>query len=124
MVECRMPRVARWAVVGMVTLAVAGSCFAAAAKKPSTKGFGTNAKLVSEGKKLYDNLGCGNCHQVKGQGGAAGPKLDGTGGRRDAKFLTQKLKNPKFNNPNSVMPPIGKPDKDTQAVVAYMLSLK
>jgi mono/diheme cytochrome c family protein len=109
-------------VVAVAALSLLGTSLAAtktAPKKPSS-----NASQVAAGKKLYDNLGCGNCHMIKGQGGAAGPKLDGTGARRDTKFLAQKLKNPKFNNPQSIMPPMQKPDKDVQAMTAYMMSLK
>jgi mono/diheme cytochrome c family protein len=114
---------ARLGVVAVASLALLGSSLAALAK-PAPKKPGGSASPIAAGKKLYDNLGCGNCHQIKGQGGAAGPKLDGTGKRRDIKFLVQKLKNPKFNNPQSIMPPMGKPDKDVQAVAAYMMSLK
>lgn len=30
---------------------------------------------VANGKKLYDTIGCSQCHGYVGQGGAAGPKL-------------------------------------------------
>jgi mono/diheme cytochrome c family protein len=30
---------------------------------------------VANGKKLYDTIGCSQCHGFVGQGGAAGPKL-------------------------------------------------
>jgi mono/diheme cytochrome c family protein len=112
----RIDRVARWSVVAVLALSVAAAGFQAKAASA--------AAATAAGKKLYENLGCGNCHQIAGQGGQAGPKLDGTGKRRDAKWLTQKLVNPKFNNQNSIMPPIGKPAKDTKAVVDYLMSLK
>jgi mono/diheme cytochrome c family protein len=109
-------------VAAVVTLSLLATSLAAA--KPAPKKPGGNASQIAAGKKLYDNLGCGNCHIIGGQGGAAGPKLDGTGKRRDMKFLVQKLKNPKFNMPQSIMPPMDKPDKDVQAVAAYLMSLK
>lgn len=115
-------RMTRLGVAAVVTSCMLGVGLAGA--KPAPKKPSGNASQVAAGKKLYDNLGCGNCHMIKGQGGAAGPKLDGEGTRRDMKFMVQKLKNPKFNNPQSIMPPMSKPDKDLQAVAAYMLSLK
>lgn len=123
MTRTGVSRVTRLGVVAAVTLGLLGSSLAAMAK-PTPKKPGGSASQIAAGKKLYDNLGCGNCHQIAGQGGQAGPKLDGTGKRRDAKWLTQKLKNPKFNNPQSIMPPMNKPDKDIQAMTAYMMSLK
>src|SRR5262245_44913117 len=30
---------------------------------------------VANGKKLYETVGCSQCHGLAGQGGAAGPKL-------------------------------------------------
>jgi mono/diheme cytochrome c family protein len=123
MIECRMPRMARWTAAGAAMLMLVGTSFAAA-KKPAPKKPGTSSSAAVEGKKLYDNLGCANCHKIGAEGGAAGPELTGEGKRRDAKFLMQKLKTPKFNNPNSIMPPVTKPDKDVQALVAYLTSLK
>jgi len=110
-------------VVAVAALSLLATSLAAAKPAPKKPG-GGGASQIAAGKKLYDNLGCGNCHMIKGQGGAAGPKLDGTGNRRDMKFLVQKLKNPKFNLPQSIMPPMQKPDKDVQAVAAYLMSLK
>jgi mono/diheme cytochrome c family protein len=115
--------IARPAVAALTTMALLASGLVALAKPAPQKPGGTSNQIAA-GKKLYNNLGCGNCHMVGGQGGAAGPKLDGTGKRRDAKFLTQKLTNPKFNQPQSIMPPLNKPAKDVQAVVAYLMSLK
>jgi mono/diheme cytochrome c family protein len=116
-----MPRLARWAAAGAATLMLVGTSFAAA-KKPAPKKPGTSQ--VAEGKKIYDNLGCANCHKIGTEGGAAGPALTGVGKARDTQFLVQKLKNPKFNNPNSIMPPVTKPQKDVQALAAYLMSLK
>lgn len=115
-------RTTRLGVVAVAAFSLLGTSLAAS--KPAPKKPSGNASQVAAGKKLYDNLGCGNCHMIKGNGGAAGPKLDGTGKRRDMKFLVQKLKNPKFNMPQSIMPPMQKPEKDVQAVAVYMMSLK
>lgn len=123
MIECRMPRPARWAAAGAVVLMIVGTSFGAA-KKPAPKKPGTTANPAAEGKKLFDNLGCANCHKVGSQGGAAGPELTHEGKNRDTDFLVQKLKNPKFNNPNSIMPPVTKPDKDIKALAAYLMTLK
>jgi mono/diheme cytochrome c family protein len=123
MFECRMPRLARWAAVGVAVLTLVGTSLAAA-KKPAPKKPGAGGISAADGKKVYDNLGCANCHKIGSEGGAAGPELTGEGKRRDMKFLVEKLKNPKMNNPNSIMPPVTKPDKDVQALAAYLMSLK
>jgi mono/diheme cytochrome c family protein len=123
MLECRMTRLARWTAVGIGTLMLVGTSLAAA-KKPAPKKPGTGGSAVADGKKLYDNLGCANCHKIGSEGGAAGPELTTVGKRRDMKFLVEKLKNPKSTNPNSIMPPVTKPDKDVQALAAYLQSLK
>src|SRR5262249_27454180 len=108
---------------GAIALMIMGTSFAAA-NKPAPKKPGTNANSAADGKKLFDNLGCANCHKVGTQGGAAGPELTHVGKTRDTNFLVQKLKNPKFNNPNSIMPPVTKPDKDIKALAAYLMTLK
>ncbi len=123
MIECRMSRLARSAAVGIVALTLVGTSLAAA-KKPAPKKPGGGGSSVAAGKKLYDNLGCANCHKIGSEGGAAGPALTGEGSRRDTKFLVEKLKNPKSTNPNSIMPPVTKPDKDVQSLAAYLMSLK
>ena len=52
---------------------------------------------VANGKKLYDTVGCFQCHGFVGQGGAAGPKLiDPT---PFAAFIVQ------LRTPRQVMPP-------------------
>ena len=52
---------------------------------------------VASGKKLYESIGCSQCHGYVGQGGAAGPKLiDPT---PYAAFIVQ------LRTPRQVMPP-------------------
>ena len=54
----------------IVAIAVAGTLFATAAFAQDTpRGNAAN------GKKLFDTVGCFECHGWAGQGGGAGPKL-------------------------------------------------
>ncbi len=81
-----------------------------------------NAK---KGKELYDTLGCAPCHRVNGQGGTAGPDLSNEANKgRSRSWLTTKLRNPKADNPQTVMPAYGNlSDQQVGNLVDYMLSL-
>jgi nitric oxide reductase subunit C len=95
--------------------------------------------LVAEGAKLFHAnqlASCETCHQVGGQGGTIGPDLSQVGSpdhksrygaATDAKFLATKLVDPGADTPqkSSAMPSFkGLPDRERQAIVAYLLSLK
>jgi mono/diheme cytochrome c family protein len=60
---------------------------------------------AKRGKQLFDTLGCMGCHKVNGQGGSVGPDLSNEGdkGRSDA-WLVKQIRNPRSNDPQTVMP--------------------
>ncbi len=80
---------------------------------------------VKKGKELYDTLGCAACHVVNGQGGTAGPDLSNEANKgRSRSWLATKLRNPKTDNPQTVMPAYGNlSDQQVDNLVEYMLSL-
>ncbi|MBW3622821.1 MAG: cytochrome b N-terminal domain-containing protein [Armatimonadetes bacterium] len=91
---------------------------------PTMTGPVTAAADPVRGKKLYEDFACGSCHVISGQGNAVGPELTHVGSQRDAAYLKKKTINPKFDNPESIMPPTQAPPKDIDDLVAYMESLK
>jgi mono/diheme cytochrome c family protein len=83
------------------------------------------AASVKKGKRLYDTLGCAGCHVVNGQGGTAGPDLSNEANKgRSQSWLTTKLRNPKADNPQTLMPANSTlSDQQVGNLVDYMLSL-
>jgi mono/diheme cytochrome c family protein len=67
-----------------VTVALAGTAMAAQAP---------DAKLASEGKKLYATYKCEKCHQIDGRGSKKGP-LDGIGAKLTAADIKKWMTNP------------------------------
>ncbi len=80
---------------------------------------------VKKGKELYDTLGCAGCHKVNGQGGVAGPDLSNEASKgRSRSWLTAKIRNPKVDNPQTIMPANSNlSDQQVGNLVDYMLSL-
>jgi mono/diheme cytochrome c family protein len=79
----------------------------------------------ARGKELVNSSGCKGCHKIDGKGGTLGPDLDGVGKRLSAAEILKQLKNPKARNPSSMMPSFSYlPQKDLQALVNYLESLK
>lgn len=82
--------------------------------------------LIAQGKALYTSNGCSNCHTLNGSGGAAGPILNGEGGRNpDLTWQIQHLKSPSSVTPGSTMPPFNNLSAaDLRALGNYLVSLK
>lgn len=80
---------------------------------------------VQKGQEAYQTHGCAACHKINGQGGTAGPDLSGEGDKgRSADWLATQIRDPKANNPGSIMPPspsLGQ--AEVQSLVDYLLSL-
>ncbi|MGE5295501.1 MAG: c-type cytochrome [Solirubrobacterales bacterium] len=77
---------------------------------------------AQRGKQLYDTLGCQACHMVNGQGGTTGPDLSNEGAKgRSREWLTAQIRNPKANNPQTVMPAYGQlTDENVADLVEYL----
>ncbi len=80
---------------------------------------------IQRGKELYDTLGCAGCHVINGQGGKVGPELSNEASKgRSRAWLTTKMRNPKADSPQTLMPAYGSlSDQQVSALVDYMLSL-
>lgn len=79
---------------------------------------------VTEGRKLYEKLGCTSCHSIRGVGGKVGPPLDGVGKRHTRDWLIQHFKDPQKMSPGSVMPKYDYlNDKQLNELTDYMESL-
>jgi mono/diheme cytochrome c family protein len=73
-------------ILGPIAVAVVLTGTGAAAQAP-------DAKLASEGKKLYATYKCDKCHQIDGRGSKKGP-LDGVGAKLTAAEIKKWLTNP------------------------------
>ena len=82
------------------------------------------AGRADHGKSLYEQLGCGGCHRIRGVGSAVGPDLSYVGDARDRDWLIRHFKDPQAVVPGSIMPAVNAPEEDLDALTAYMLSLK
>ncbi len=78
------------------------------------------------GKALFQSQGCVACHKINDVGGTVGPDLSGEGLRgRDRPYLTTQIRNPRANDPTTVMPPFPVlTDKQVSDLADYLLSLK
>ncbi len=86
---------------------------------------GVAGKELTAGQKLYQSLGCSNCHMINGVGGTTGPDLTSVGSRRDREWLLGHFKDPKAYVPNSAMPSFGHlSEKDLNDLTDYMVELK
>jgi ubiquinol-cytochrome c reductase cytochrome b subunit len=99
----------------------AAAATAAAPAAPAGPSAGEKA-----GKELFQSLGCVACHRIDGAGGSIGPDLSGEGLRgRSKDWLENQIRNPKSNNPASVMPPFAALDRDKVGqLIDYLLSLR
>jgi mono/diheme cytochrome c family protein len=86
------------------------------------------AKLPPElqkGREVYEAQGCGACHMIRGEGGAAGPDLSRIGSIRDEDSLRRFIKDPQSVKPGSPMPDSkGLADESLNAIARYLASLK
>lgn len=101
-------------MTGTLAVSIAGGLSAAPKPKPN----------FANGQKVYKNEGCVGCHKIKGQGGAAGPALDGIGKKMNAATIAEKIRNPKKGHPSSTMPATKLNAKDSLDISAWLASLK
>lgn len=77
-----------------------------------------------QGKALVQQRGCLGCHVVAGQGGTMGPRLDGVSERRTESFVLQQLRDPRENNPSTLMPNLGLTPAEVDAIWVYLQTLE
>ena len=84
-----------------------------------------NQSLMSRGKQIFVEEGCGNCHAIGGDGGIAGkalkaPDLADAGKRMDRETIRNSILNPEDG---SSMPAFNGADEDVIALITYLESL-
>lgn len=52
-----------------------------------------------DGKKLFFQVGCSQCHTINGKGGRMGPDLTGVTNRRSDDWIDRYIQNPQKMNP-------------------------
>ena len=80
---------------------------------------------VRRGQELFDSVGCMGCHMVNGKGGSVGPNLSDEVGRgRSRQWLTTQVRNPKENDPQTIMPAFNNlTDDKINDLVDYLMTL-
>ncbi len=100
----------------------------ATAPAPPGRGPAPAAALSPElrkGRDVYEAQGCGACHMIDGEGGAAGPDLSAIGSTRDPAWLTRFIRDPEAVKPGSPMPPSKDlPAGELDALVRYLSSVR
>ncbi len=81
------------------------------------------AEALTNGKLLFENLGCRGCHRLGGEGNSIGPELDRVGRRRTPEWLVQHFRDPARATPGSAMPPVRVSDEEVEQLTVYMMSL-
>jgi len=102
------------------TSAVSAAKEKTAAKKPAS----SSTTAIAQGKKFVMADGCAGCHKIGGTGGQTGPDLSHEGAKAKPAEIAAKIKDPKAHNANSIMPASKRPEKEIQAMAAYLASLK
>jgi cytochrome c2 len=107
----------------------------ASAKQTAAKSASSNPR-VEQGKTAIAQYGCNVCHVIpgiEGGGGQLGPSLAGIASRptisqgavqNTPANLAQFVQDPSTLNPQSSMPPIGISDSESEAIAAYLMTLK
>ena len=69
---------------------------------------------------LRDKHSCLGCHQLKGEGGVLGPKLDDVRTRRDAAYIAMMVSDPQHTKPGAIMPRTRMPAAERTLLVRYL----
>ncbi len=94
------------------------------ARRAPTKGGITDNKLIKNGKRLVNDLGCPGCHKINGKGNNFAPDFSGIGGKVKPDWLYGFLKNPGSYDPETIIPDFMIPEEDVPEIAAYLMSLK
>jgi cytochrome c2 len=81
-----------------------------------------NESEIARGKTIYRQARCTSCHAQEGRGGIIGPELTRVSSKVNGRWLLAWLKNPKQYLPRTRMPQFSFPEKDIEAVSAYIES--
>ena len=88
-----------------------------------------DSALIAKGETTFADKRCVPCHAINGKGGtvgplARGPDLNTVGAQRDAQWLKAFMKDPKAVNSKAKMMAFKGTEKELEALVAYLGSLK
>ncbi len=74
---------------------------------------------VVNGKRIWQQRNCDDCHTILGIGGYFAPELTKEAERRDSAFLSAFLKNPQSAKPGTTMPDQRLSDAQVQDLIAF-----
>ncbi|UCE27835.1 MAG: cytochrome c [Candidatus Coatesbacteria bacterium] len=92
-----------------------------------TIGCGGGSEFIgaaAEGEKLVEKYGCRDCHVIRGEGADKAPTLDTVIVEIGEVRARKQIKDPKANNPNSVMPDFGLSEKEQDQILAYLREIQ
>jgi mono/diheme cytochrome c family protein len=80
---------------------------------------------AQSGRELFDSIGCMGCHTVNGRGGTVGPNLSDEADKgRSRQWLTTQIRDPRANDPDTLMPSYDNLSKDKVSdLVDYLMTL-
>jgi cytochrome c1 len=83
-----------------------------------------DSTLAAQGRMLADQYACRACHAyTASEPKAMGPSLNGVFQRRGAAYLDQKIAEPQFDDPKSLMPKLPITASQRRAIVEFMRTL-
>lgn len=111
---------------GVLLLAavIALTAWGADLPKVMAKTIGWNKAAIAAGKDIFDRQQCLMCHAINGQGQNIGPDLAGLGKRYDEAYVNRVLQNPQQVYPTTPMPAQKLSPKETESLIAYLMSLE
>jgi cbb3-type cytochrome oxidase cytochrome c subunit len=77
-----------------------------------------------DGQQLFWAAGCGVCHRIGNEGGAVGPALTRIGRVRERDWLRRYLSDPSAVRPDGRMPQLYLNDREIDALVEFLLTLR
>ena len=72
---------------------------------------------MPSGRALIERYACQGCHVIGGEGTKVGPELDTLFKRRQEAWVRAQLRNPRVNNPTTVMPNLGLSEAEITAII-------
>jgi len=77
-----------------------------------------------DGSQLFWSAGCGVCHRIGNEGGGVGPALTHIARARDRDWLRRLLRDPADVRPGGQMPQLYLNDREIDALVEFLLTLR
>jgi cbb3-type cytochrome oxidase cytochrome c subunit len=74
------------------------------------------------GRRVFDSLGCINCHILNRIGGYVGPQLDQVGDRLEAGWVYKWLLDPLEYKPETIHPDYDLPDREARELTAFLMT--